>query len=88
MELQEIKKQPKINWIAKFFSLNIENRSKYYTVLGLTENASQDEIKKSYKSLAKKYHPDIHHGKSEKEIEENEKKFREVTEAYEKLKTE
>lgn len=49
----------------------------YYEVLGLSRGASDDEIKKAYRSLAKKYHPDMNPGDKEAEI-----KFKEVNEAY------
>ena len=49
----------------------------YYEVLGLQKNASDDEIKKSYRKLAKKYHPDLN--PDDKTAEE---KFKEVNEAY------
>jgi molecular chaperone DnaJ len=52
----------------------------YYDVLGIDKNAAQDEIKKSYRKLAFKYHPDKNPG--DKEAEEN---FKEATEAYEVL---
>ncbi len=52
----------------------------YYEVLGLSKGASDDEIKKSYRKLAKQYHPDLHPG--DKECEE---KFKECSEAYEIL---
>ncbi|NXU02117.1 DNJB8 protein, partial [Buphagus erythrorhynchus] len=53
----------------------------YYKVLGLQEDASQDDIKKSYHKLALKWHPD----KNPKNKEEAEKKFKEIVEAYEIL---
>ena len=49
----------------------------YYEVLGVSKTASDDEIKKAFRTLAKKYHPDIHPG--DKECEE---KFKEAQEAY------
>lgn len=52
----------------------------YYEVLGVDKNASEDEIKKAYRKLAKKYHPDLNPG--DKEAEE---KFKEANEAYEVL---
>lgn len=52
----------------------------YYEVLGLAKGASDDDIKKSYRKLAKQYHPDLHPG--DKECEE---KFKEIGEAYEVL---
>lgn len=52
----------------------------YYEVLGIDRNASASEIKKAYRKLAKKYHPDTNPGDKEAEA-----KFKEVTEAYEIL---
>ena len=51
----------------------------YYEVLGLSKGASDDEIKKAYRRMAKKYHPDVN---KESGAEE---KFKEVNEAYEVL---
>lgn len=53
----------------------------YYEILGITKNASQDDIKKAYRKLAMKYHPDRNPGDKEAEA-----KFKESTEAYEVLK--
>ena len=49
----------------------------YYEVLGVPKNASDADIKKAFRTLAKKYHPDMHPG--DKECEE---KFKEAQEAY------
>lgn len=49
----------------------------YYEVLGVSRGASDDEIKKAYRALAKKYHPDMNPGDAEAE-----KKFKEASEAY------
>lgn len=54
----------------------------YYEVLGLSRNASADEIKKAYRNLALKYHPDRVSADKKKEAEE---KFKEMSEAYEVL---
>ena len=52
----------------------------YYEVLGVTKVASKDEIKKAYRKLSKKFHPDFN--KAADAVD----KFKEVTEAYEVLK--
>ena len=54
----------------------------YYEILGVSKTASADEIKKSYRKLAMKYHPDRNQGDKAKEAEE---KFKEAKEAYEML---
>ncbi|WP_374431336.1 molecular chaperone DnaJ [Ideonella dechloratans] len=57
----------------------------YYEVLGLAKGASEDEIKKAYRKLAMKHHPDRNQGDDAKAAEE---KFKEVKEAYEILSDE
>ncbi len=53
----------------------------YYKILGVSKTASEDELKKAYRDLAKKYHPDVN--KNDKNAEE---KFKEINEAYTVLK--
>tara|TARA_Y100000992_G_C21024834_1_gene377506 strand:+ start:135 stop:608 length:474 start_codon:yes stop_codon:yes gene_type:complete len=57
----------------------------YYEKLGLQDNASDDEIKKAYKKLAIKYHPDKQINSSQQEKVEAEKNFKIIAEAYEIL---
>ncbi len=52
----------------------------YYAILGVDKTASQDEIKKAYRKLAKKHHPDVNKGEKA-----SEDKFKDVSEAYEVL---
>jgi molecular chaperone DnaJ len=54
----------------------------FYETLGVPKNASEDEIKKAYRKLAMKHHPDRNQGESSKAAEE---KFKEAKEAYEML---
>src|ERR1700704_2520187 len=54
----------------------------YYEVLGLHKGASDDDIKKAYRKLAMKHHPDRNQGDGAKTSEE---KFKEAKEAYEML---
>ena len=55
----------------------------YYETLGVSKNATQDDIKKAYRTLVKKYHPDLH--PNDKEAAE---KFKEINEANEVLSDE
>lgn len=52
----------------------------YYKILGVTEQADEEEIKQAYRRLAKKYHPDLNPDNSDAEA-----RFKDVVEAYETL---
>lgn len=66
-----------ISFLISLASLKEEN---YYKILGVKRNATKKEIKKAYKKLTKKYHPDI------SELEDANERFNEISEAYEALK--
>ena len=57
----------------------MSNKRDYYEVLGVSQSASKDELKRAYRKLAKQYHPDVN------KSEDAEEKFKEVQEAYEVL---
>ena len=61
-------------------ALSVTEFKDYYTILNVAEDASQDEIKKAYRRLARKYHPDV---STESDAES---RFKELGEAYEALK--
>ncbi|KAM3922547.1 dnaJ homolog subfamily C member 7 [Leptodactylus fuscus] len=62
--------------------LKKSKRKDYYKILGVDKNASEDEIKKAYRKRALMHHPDRHSGATTEVQKEEEKKFKEVGEAF------
>ena len=57
----------------------------YYKILGVPRSADADAIQKAYRKLARKFHPDLHADKSEKEREQVKQQFQKVQQAYDVL---
>lgn len=57
----------------------------YYKTLGVSKSATEDEIQKAYRKLARKYHPDLHADESEREKEKAKQNFQAVQHAYDVL---
>ena len=55
----------------------------FYETLGVERTASDDDLKKAYRKLARQYHPDLQNGEQQKK--QSEEKFKEINEAYEHL---
>ena len=63
-------------------ALKKSKRKDYYKILGIEKRASEEDIKKAYRKRALVHHPDRHANASDEEKREQEKKFKEVGEAY------
>lgn len=74
-EVRQLLNEAKLN-------LKKSKRKDYYKILGIGKTASTEEIKKAYRKRAMVHHPDRHSHASEAEQREQEKKFKEVGEAY------
>ena len=64
------------------------NINENYKELGLDKNATDDEIKKTYRKLARQYHPDKHASKTQSELKTAEEKFKKIQQAYNQIKKE
>ncbi|XP_055600895.1 dnaJ homolog subfamily C member 7 isoform X2 [Uranotaenia lowii] len=75
MEIKNLLKDAKLQ-------LKKSKRKDYYKILGISKQASEDEIKKAYRKRALVHHPDRHANSSDEEKKEQERKFKELGEAY------
>lgn len=57
----------------------------YYKILGVEKNATEQQIKSAFRKLSMKWHPDMQHGKTQKEKDEAKQQFQKIAEAYEVL---
>lgn len=80
----KMEKTPEIRRLLKEAKLALKKskRKDYYKILGIDKRATEDEIKKAYRKRALVHHPDRHASANEEEKREQEKKFKEVGEAY------
>lgn len=62
-------------FLKKYFKYAMSNKRDYYEVLGISKSASDDEIKRNFRKLSLKWHPDRQSGKTETEKAEALKKF-------------
>ena len=61
--------------------MRVDQKPDFYEILGVDRDASAEEIKKSYRRLAREYHPDVNPGDKEAEA-----RFKEISQAYQTLK--
>lgn len=64
---------------------NMEDYSKYYALLGVSESASKEEVKRAYLAKVKEHHPDRFSGASEEEKKYHEEMLKKINEAYDKI---
>ena len=72
--------------IKAMFVPTVNEMENAYKILGVDASASDDEVKKAYRDMAKKYHPDLVSHLGEEVRQDAEKKLQEVNAAYEKIK--
>uniref|UniRef100_A0A182NBK6 J domain-containing protein n=1 Tax=Anopheles dirus TaxID=7168 RepID=A0A182NBK6_9DIPT len=77
-------RSPEVKNLLKDAKLQLKKskRKDYYKILGVTKQASEDEIKKAYRKRALVHHPDRHANSTDEEKKEQERKFKELGEAY------
>ena len=67
--------------MSRKFKSEVTKKKDYYAILGIAPNSNDDDIKKAYRNLAKKYHPDVNTTGTDL-YEPNIQKFRDIAEAY------
>lgn len=88
LKLQQIAKAFRIQQVEyeSIRAMFIQDTDRAYTILEISPNASPNEIKKAYRAMVKKYHPDRLNTQDPAMIKGAQEKFRKVQEAYEMLK--
>ena len=75
-----------MNPIKAMFVKEVNVSENAYKILGIDASASDEEVKKAYREMAKKNHPDLVNNLGEEVRQAAEKKFQEINEAYETIK--
>jgi len=76
------------NDFASIAAMFTEDTDRYYKILDISKSSSADEVKKAYRKMARKYHPDRVQHLGPEHVEGAKEKFQQVQEAYEKIKKE
>jgi len=72
--------------LQQITSMHLGSGTKHYALLGLTEGASDDELRTAYRRLASEFHPDRFAGKPKRDVDDAAARFREITEAWAELR--
>lgn len=77
-----------LNFYDDHFRKNFDQRKRWYYILGISENSSDEEVKRAYRELVKKTHPDKLRNMPENVVKDAENRFKEINEAYNNIKIE
>ncbi|MEO0289506.1 MAG: J domain-containing protein [candidate division WOR-3 bacterium] len=77
-----------LNYYDSHFKKGIDQRKRWYSILGVSEDSSDEEVKRAYRELVKKTHPDKLRNMPENVIKDAENRFKEINEAYNNIKIE
>jgi len=77
-----------LNYYDQFIKKDFDNRKRWYSILGLSEDCSDEDVKKAYRDLVKKTHPDKLRNMPESVVKDAENRIKEINEAYNNIKIE
>lgn len=77
-----------LNYYDGHFKKGLDQKKRWYSILGVSENSSDEEVKRAYRELVKKTHPDKLRNMPENVVKDAENRFKEINEAYNNIKIE